>query len=1190
MQSVVERILEGNFNKDNHTLDFSTPVIELNINAGEIYEGSFTIYGPRDVMTEGRVSSTRLRMKCLVESFAGSESQVPFSFDSTGMSFGDSFKGEFRIISNQGEYLVPYDITIGNENLDTSLGNIKNLFHFINLARTNWNEAVELFHSRDFEAILSGSDKMHMGSYMVLVNGPNKQQNLEEFLLQIKKKQPADFIIEEPNVRIDNVLGELEKYIIINRNGWGYSELDIECSDDFIVLSKTSISDEDFIGNVARIPYSILDEKLHEGRNYGRIVLKNAYNDIKITICVIKHPINRKTADFNRVTKHHMVNLMNYYEAFRCRKISSATWMQETSKIIDELVEVDKDCVIYQLMHAQILVTAERYNEARWILEQTESYIATTDDDTLYSYYYYLTTLVNRSESNTDRVMALVSHIYSQDMTNWRVGWLLMYLSEEYARSTQKRWEFLSEQFRYGSRSPVTYVEAFQILQNNPTVMGNLGDFEIQVLKYMARKEILTPDVIEQFIYLFGRSKVYKKNLLPLLISCYKVLPSTDVLQAICILLINLGLTTPKAFEWYAKAIEAELKITKLYEYYILSIDMDAIIQIPKMVLMYFAFDSSLDTLHNAYLYAYVYRNKAEFPELFDNYKSTIERFVAFEIQKGNNNQFLAYLYKNIITESMITPEVASGLVKAIFVHKITFTRKNIVSMLIKYDNITEVYTYPVKENHIYVPLYGNNYQIVLFDDKENAFTREEEFEIERLMMPDKLASYIAEYVEDDILFDLWMCEHGKDLYPISKSNAPSMRRIADSLVVMPKIKKEIKLRLARFYYEEDMMEELDSLLNEITIGEVSSSAFAEIVHSMVIRGMYEKAYEWICACSGENIEAKTISRLCTRMLSLEEYITSDQEDPTMSALCYRAFVGGKYDDASLKYFVEYFSGTSREMKEIWKAAKEYGVDTTKLEVRILTQMLYTNAYVGGITQLIAHYNKKVPNTDLVLAVLAQFSYDYFVLDKVIDEELLDILQTYIDNNCALPMVCKLAYTKYYSQFASDLPEMVSRTLVVYLRQIIAEGMFFPYFKEYASTYTFMHRFLDKTIVEYRGSDGSRATIHYMMEKNGKAQSEYLKEEMKDMFHGIFVKMFVLFFGEQMQYYIVENKGDEEMLNESGSFSRNDMDEHESNSKYSMINDIAISRTLGDYSTMEKLLKEYYQYDYLCNKIFKMSE
>ena len=36
------------------------------------------------------------------------------------------------------------------------------------------------------------------------------------------------------------------------------------------------------------------------------------------------------------------------------------------------------------------------------------------------------------------------------------------------------------------------------------------------------------------------------------------------------------------------------------------------------------------------------------------------------------------------------------------------------------------------------------------------------------------------------------------------------------------------------------------------------------------------------------------------------------------------------------------------------------------------------------------------------------------------------------------------------------------------------------------------------------------------------AGEEYIKEEMKDMFGGICVKQFILFFGEHLQYYITE--------------------------------------------------------------------
>ena len=54
VQDGVERILEGNFNNDMHSLDFSSPIIELKLKEGEDYEGSFTIYGPENELTEER--------------------------------------------------------------------------------------------------------------------------------------------------------------------------------------------------------------------------------------------------------------------------------------------------------------------------------------------------------------------------------------------------------------------------------------------------------------------------------------------------------------------------------------------------------------------------------------------------------------------------------------------------------------------------------------------------------------------------------------------------------------------------------------------------------------------------------------------------------------------------------------------------------------------------------------------------------------------------------------------------------------------------------------------------------------------------------------------------------------------------------------------------------------------------------
>ena len=41
-------------------------------------------------------------------------------------------------------------------------------------------------------------------------------------------------------------------------------------------------------------------------------------------------------------------------------------------------------------------------------------------------------------------------------------------------------------------------------------------------------------------------------------------------------------------------------------------------------------------------------------------------------------------------------------------------------------------------------------------------------------------------------------------------------------------------------------------------------------------------------------------------------------------------------------------------------------------------------------------------------------------------------------------------------------------------------------------------------------------------------------------------------------------------------------------SRYNLINDIAMARTLKDYDTMESMLFEYYDYSYLLDELFSM--
>ena len=257
MGQAVEEILNGKFNVGNGSLDFSCPRIELSLYAGEASGGSFTVYGPEEGLTEGSVLSSDLRMVCLTQSFSGSSNVIEYRFDSQGMEAGDEVKGAFSIISNHGEYYLPFSVTVMPGTVDSSMGGIRNLFHFTNLAKSNWDEAVKLFYSEQFKTVFAGNDRQYYAAYKGLSAITGNEHNVEEFLLEIHKKKPVEYIPEETEIRIEDPAPQTRYSLVLNRNGWGYTHLKIGTEGGFLRVEEDTVSDASFLGNIYRLYYYI---------------------------------------------------------------------------------------------------------------------------------------------------------------------------------------------------------------------------------------------------------------------------------------------------------------------------------------------------------------------------------------------------------------------------------------------------------------------------------------------------------------------------------------------------------------------------------------------------------------------------------------------------------------------------------------------------------------------------------------------------------------------------------------------------------------------------------------------------------------------------------------------------------------------------------------------------------------------
>jgi hypothetical protein len=1186
VREIVDQLLKGKYYYAERNLDFSTSRVEISLSAGEVVEGSFTIFGPESGLLVGEVSSTEMRMQVITRDFSGTPYEVSYRFNGKGLSKGDVLQGDFRIISNQGEFFLPFVVTVRLDHIASSLGDIKNLFHFANLAKTDWREAVDLFYSSEFISLFDGTESSYESLYRGLSEIPGNEQNVEEFLISINKKQPMAFFLDQKEVQLEYTSTLREIPVVITRSGWGYSDLQISVDGDFLFVDRQNIRDDDFSATSCLVKLRVRPDRLHNGNNFGRVTFANAFTSVVLPVTMSVNVDNRRVTAEYQEKKRLTVELVKAYESFSCKKITPRAWLSETGKIITKMNALDENSLEFRLYTAHYYITAGRVNEGKWLLDQMAREVEESPGDTLYSYYLYLSTLSSREDSFVNDIAERMEGIFRRNPDNWRIAWLLLYISEEYTASSPRKWMMLEEQFSYGCRSPILYLEAMTLLNETPSILTRLDEFELFVLEYGARKSTLSLNLIDQIVYQAVRVRSYNDRLFRILKACYEIKGNDEVLEALVGLLIKGGRTDKGSFEWYAKGVERELRITRLYEYYMMAIytDEEGLLpcEISKMVLMYFSYQSDLEFDKNAILYRYMHENREEYPELYESYKPQIEKYLMSQLDKGRINRDLGYLYKNLLTRQMVDAANASKVLSVLQTSEIRTTDRRVNSVLVVYDKCQKEMRYPLTDGRAYVPLYGSDYCVLLADHDDNRYVSSIPYTNTKMMLPGKLATYATPYIQKGKEnLDLFLSDLGKNAYSITMDNVGRYRDLAASELVRKKCRDEIRNNLIRFYYDNDFTRQLTEYLVDIDPSELGKNERAEILELVVMAGLYEKAIDWVKTYGTYGVDPKTILRLCSRMIDRQQYAA----EPAEVEIAYFAFSNGKYDEQLLTYLVKYFEGTIKEERNVWKAAESFGLDTYILCERMLLQMLYTGSYVGEKVDIFKQYVRMGANTDIEVAFLTQGAYDSFVSGKVTDVFFFEEIGKLSIEGIPLQDVCKLAYLRYFATEKSSGEEINREVAESFMRSLMKKDIYFPFYKEYEELLPDMVQFSDKTMLEYRTVPGTHCTIHYRLV--GEADEEYKSRDMQEMYDGIFVSSFVLFFGEQLQYYITEEGGENsDVATESGTISKSDIVRNIVGSRYSLINDIMIGETLQDYDTVDKLLEEYYQKRNICDRIF----
>lgn len=1176
----IRQIAAGRFNGTKPILAFSEETIDLSVIEGRSEAGSFVIESTNQIKICGIVYSTNPRMECLNPHFEGEKVRIRYQFNSKGLTEGDACEGKFVIVCNQIEYSLSFCARITRLYAEASTGAVKSLDDFTRLAASNWDEAYHLFYNRNFLNTIPYDNVYERLTYEGFACARPSGQNMEEFLIGVNKKKPVSISVDKSEEIFMASKEPQSGCFTITKDNWGYTEIRLRTDCEFIKLSKPVLTHDDFIGKTYLYEYIIDASAMHAGRNFGRIYIDGVYQSftIDITAGVRDDDGSISGIAVTKDIKECMVGIMELYTSFRLKRIVTGVWANETISILNHLHALMPDEHMYELMKAQAFIINRQRQEAKWILDDFKH----TNPDKkapIWGYYLYLMTLLEREPSYIDNMTHEVELIFYENPDSVLLFWVLLFLRNQYFDDNAGKLKDIKYWVLRGCSSPYLYIEAYYLISQDPYLIKELSVFELRILSWAVKKKALTKELAGAIFEAVDLAGGFDNRVYELLTAAYEICPEAEYVGIICSYLIKGHKNDTCFHKWFELGIENKLRLTGLYESYLITMDDRQISPVPKIIQMYFSYDNKLPYRKLAVLYNNIIAAKETEPEVYHKYRKAMGRFAMDQVQLRHIDDNLAVLYEDMLELGFINEELSAAFSDIIYTHKLIVFDKRIVRAIIYQNEMKEPQIVPVTDQCAYFELFSNDYVILFEDSRGYRYVKSISYRLQRLMDAEKYLDRCISLSPDRPQYIVSHFKNVRDYSDFTKGDLKLFKPVFYSESFSDSYKAVMGYRILKYCQLHDYEDYVRPFLQSIDFDILQKDARKYLIDMLVSNRLYEKAYDMAMEYGIDMLAAASQVVLCENALKVQHV-----DDDFMVQLAISAFKTGKYSDLVLKYLCENYTGPTDELINLWHAADKFSISSMKLDERILEQGIYTQIEPEKISDIFLEYYKRAGNDKLILAYISLVAHGYLHSGRCKADFIFDIIEKRFIGNRTLNDACQLALLKHFAE-KTDITQAELEIEDTLLKYYIYNNMYFDFFARLDYRLLEKYFIYDKAFLQYESTPGAHVVLHYSRDEDGE---EFNSEDMVEMYDGIYVKTFVIFFGELIRYYITEEHDNSIEVKESNRLTCNNIPGDNDHSRYDLINEMIISDTLSDETTLKSNIDEYKRLDAATKRLFKL--
>lgn len=1176
----IGQIAAGRFNGTKPILAFSEETIDLSVIEGRSEAGSFVIESTNQIKISGIVYSTNPRMECLNPHFEGEKVRIRYQFNSKGLTEGDACEGKFVIVCNQIEYSLSFCARITRLYAEASTGAVKSLDDFTRLAASNWDEAYHLFYNRNFLNTIPYGNVYERLTYEGFACARPSGQNMEEFLIGVNKKQPVSISVDKSEEIFMASKEPQSGCFTITKDNWGYTEIRLRTDCEFIKLSKPVLTLDDFIGKTYLYEYIIDASAMHAGRNFGRIYIDGVYQSFTIDITAGVRDDDGSISDIavTKDIKECMVGIMELYTSFRLKRIVTGVWANETISILNHLHALMPDEHMYELMKAQAFIINRQRQEAKWILDDFKH--SNPDKKApIWGYYLYLMTLLEREPSYVDNMTHEVELIFYENPDSVLLFWVLLFLRDQYFDDSAGKLKDIKYWVLRGCSSPYLYIEAYYLISQEPYLIKELSVFELRILSWAVKEKALTKEIATAIFEAVDLAGGFDNRVYELLTAAYEICPEAEYVGIICSYLIKGHKNDTCFHKWFELGIENKLRLTGLYESYLITMDDRQISPVPKIIQMYFSFDNKLPYRKLAVLYNNIIAAKETEPEVYHKYRKAMGRFSMDQAQLRHIDDNLAVLYEDMLELGFINEELSAAFSDIIYTHKLIVFDKRIVRAIIYQNEMKEPQIVPVTDQCAYFELFSNDYVILFEDSRSYRYVKSISYRLQRLMDAEKYLDRCISLSPDRPQYIVSHFKHVRDYSDFTKDDLKLFKPVFYSESFSDSYKAVMGYRILKYCQLHDYEDYVRPFLQSINFDTLQKDARKYLIDMLVSNRLYEKAYDMAMEYGIDMLAAASKVVLCENALKVQHV-----DDDFMVQLAISAFKTGKYSDLVLKYLCENYTGPTDELINLWHAADKFSISSMKLDERILEQGIYTQIEPEKISDIFMEYYKRAGNEKLILAYISLVAHGYLHSGGCKADFIFDIIEKRFIGNRTLNDACQLALLKHFAE-KTDITQAELEIEDTLLKYYIYNNMYFDFFARLDYRLLEKYFIYDKAFLQYESTPGTHVVLHYSRDEDGE---EFNSEDMVEMYDGIYVKTFVIFFGELIRYYITEEHDNSIEVKESNRLTCNNIPGDNDHSRYNLINEMIISDTLSDETTLKSNIDEYKRLDAATKQLFKL--